>query len=145
MCCETGEKYLTLCVARQVKTSMMNYLQGLIAVMDPSDFVNTMDTRLAVSRIINWTMEPRNTEVRKVRHVCLSVCVSVLCLSVSLSACMVSVCLSVSFLSMCLSVCIMSVCLSALRQSVCLSASFLSVCLSVSCLSVCLSVHHVCL
>lgn len=49
---------------------MLNFLHGLITVMDPSDFVNTMDTRLAVSRIINWTMEPRNVDVRKVSRLC---------------------------------------------------------------------------
>ncbi|KAL8621733.1 hypothetical protein ACOMHN_061868 [Nucella lapillus] len=49
----------------KVKISMLNFLHGLITVMEPVDFVNTMDTRLAVSRIINWTMEPRNVEVRK--------------------------------------------------------------------------------
>ncbi|KAL8570188.1 hypothetical protein ACOMHN_030983 [Nucella lapillus] len=49
----------------KVKISMLNFLQGLVNIMDPSDFVNTMDTRLAVSRIINWTMEPRNVDVRK--------------------------------------------------------------------------------
>lgn len=49
----------------KVKIAMLNYLHALITIMDPTDFVNTMDTRLAVSRIINWTMEPRNVEVRK--------------------------------------------------------------------------------
>lgn len=49
----------------KVKTSMMNYLHALIVIMEPSDFVNTMDTRLAVSRIINWTVEPKNFDVRK--------------------------------------------------------------------------------
>jgi hypothetical protein len=50
----------------QVKSAMMHYLHALITIMDPADFVNTMDTRLAVSRIINWTVEPKNFEVRKV-------------------------------------------------------------------------------
>ncbi|XP_025078295.1 CLIP-associating protein 1-like isoform X6 [Pomacea canaliculata] len=49
----------------QVKIAMLNYLHSLIMCMEPSDFVNTMDTRLAISRIINWTMEPRNVDVRK--------------------------------------------------------------------------------
>ena len=48
---------------------MLNFLHSLITIMDPSDFVNTMDTRLAVSRIINWTMEPRNVDVRKVGRI----------------------------------------------------------------------------
>ncbi|XP_076456220.1 CLIP-associating protein 1-A-like isoform X4 [Babylonia areolata] len=55
----------------KVKISMLNYLQGLVTVMEPADFVNTMDTRLAVSRIINWTMEPRNVDVRKSAQVVL--------------------------------------------------------------------------
>ncbi|PVD35984.1 hypothetical protein C0Q70_02954 [Pomacea canaliculata] len=49
----------------KVKIAMLNYLHSLIMCMEPSDFVNTMDTRLAISRIINWTMEPRNVDVRK--------------------------------------------------------------------------------
>ncbi|KAI8725974.1 CLIP-associating protein 2 isoform X12, partial [Biomphalaria glabrata] len=48
-----------------VRVSVLNYLHSLIISMDPSDFVNTMDARLAVSKVISWTMEPRNADVRK--------------------------------------------------------------------------------
>lgn len=37
--------------------------------MDPTEFVNTSDTRLAVSRVITWMTEPKSAEVRKVRRV----------------------------------------------------------------------------
>lgn len=36
--------------------------------MDPTDFVNSSETRLAVSRIITWTTEPKSSDVRKVRQ-----------------------------------------------------------------------------
>ncbi|XP_055860574.1 CLIP-associating protein 1-like isoform X5 [Biomphalaria glabrata] len=49
----------------KVRVSVLNYLHSLIISMDPSDFVNTMDARLAVSKVISWTMEPRNADVRK--------------------------------------------------------------------------------
>lgn len=45
---------------------MLMYLHGLIQLMDPSDFSNSSDIRLAVSRIITWTTEPKSVEVRKV-------------------------------------------------------------------------------
>ena len=35
--------------------------------MDPQDFSNSSDIRLAVSRIITWTTEPKSVDVRKVR------------------------------------------------------------------------------
>ena len=44
----------------------MNYMHGLIMMMDPADFTNSSDTRLAVSRIITWTTEPKSVDVRKV-------------------------------------------------------------------------------
>ncbi|XP_048238503.1 CLIP-associating protein 1-like isoform X25 [Haliotis rufescens] len=50
---------------QKVKIAMLHYLNSLIIHMASSDFVNTMDVRLAVSRIITWTTEPKNTEVRK--------------------------------------------------------------------------------
>lgn len=43
----------------------MNYLHGLVLQMEASDFSNSSDTRLAVSRIITWTTEPKSVEVRK--------------------------------------------------------------------------------
>ncbi|RXM33991.1 CLIP-associating protein 1 [Acipenser ruthenus] len=36
--------------------------------MDPTDFVNSSETRLAVSRIITWTTEPKSSDVRKVHN-----------------------------------------------------------------------------
>ncbi|KAK2159523.1 hypothetical protein LSH36_151g01044 [Paralvinella palmiformis] len=49
----------------KVKVALLNYMHGLALLMDPSDFVNTSDTRLAVSRIITWTTEPKSVDVRK--------------------------------------------------------------------------------
>lgn len=40
--------------------------------MDPTDFINSSETRLAVSRIITWTTEPKSSDVRKVRPRCCS-------------------------------------------------------------------------
>lgn len=40
-------------------------MHGLGTLMDPGDFSNTSDTRLAVSRIITWTTEPKSVDVRK--------------------------------------------------------------------------------
>lgn len=34
--------------------------------MEAPDFVNSSETRLAVSRIITWTTEPKSSDVRKV-------------------------------------------------------------------------------
>jgi len=51
----------------QVKVSLLGYLHSLILLMMSDDFVNSSDTRLAVSRIITWTTEPKSVEVRKVR------------------------------------------------------------------------------
>lgn len=53
-------------VPLQVKLAMLNYLNVLVPCMDPSDFMNSSDTRLVVSRIVTWTNEPKNIEVRKV-------------------------------------------------------------------------------
>ncbi|XP_032242653.2 CLIP-associating protein 1-A isoform X3 [Nematostella vectensis] len=49
----------------KVKIAVLQYLQGLISLMDPSDFTNSGETRLAVSRIISWTTEPKSADVRK--------------------------------------------------------------------------------
>lgn len=49
----------------QTKQAMLNYLNGLVTVMEPSDFSNSSDTRLVVSRIITWTNEPKSVDVRK--------------------------------------------------------------------------------
>lgn len=50
----------------KVKAAILNYITALSAYMSASEFVNNSDTRLAVSRIITWTTEPKSTEVRKV-------------------------------------------------------------------------------
>lgn len=39
--------------------------------MDPTDFVNSSETRLAVSRIITWTTEPKSSDVRKAAQIVL--------------------------------------------------------------------------
>ncbi|XP_052805181.1 CLIP-associating protein 1-like isoform X3 [Mya arenaria] len=48
-----------------VKLAMLNYLSQLVPCMEPADFSNNSDSRLVVSRIITWTNEPKNTDVRK--------------------------------------------------------------------------------
>ena len=55
----------TFCAAHQVKVALLTYLHGLTLLMDPAEFQNTSDTRLAVSRIITWTTEPKSVDVRK--------------------------------------------------------------------------------
>ncbi|XP_053408715.1 CLIP-associating protein 1-like isoform X9 [Mercenaria mercenaria] len=49
----------------KVKLAMLNYLNTLVPCMQADDFTNSSDTRLVVSRIITWTNEPKNVEVRK--------------------------------------------------------------------------------
>ena len=48
-----------------MKTSLLQYTRGLIALMDASDFVNSTPIRLAVSRIVTWISEPKSADVRK--------------------------------------------------------------------------------
>ena len=50
----------------KVKVAILRYIEALARQMDPSDFVNSSETRLAVSRIITWTTEPKSSDVRKV-------------------------------------------------------------------------------
>lgn len=50
----------------KVKVAILRYIQALSRQMDPSDFTNSSETRLAVSRIITWTTEPKSSDVRKV-------------------------------------------------------------------------------
>lgn len=45
----------------------MKYIETLTLQMEPQDFVNSSETRLAVSRIITWTTEPKSSDVRKVQ------------------------------------------------------------------------------
>uniref|UniRef100_A0A8C2AHF2 Cytoplasmic linker associated protein 1 n=1 Tax=Cyprinus carpio TaxID=7962 RepID=A0A8C2AHF2_CYPCA len=49
----------------KVKVAILKYIESLARQMDPSDFVNSSETRLAVSRIITWTTEPKSSDVRK--------------------------------------------------------------------------------
>ncbi|XP_061898032.1 CLIP-associating protein 1-B-like isoform X5 [Entelurus aequoreus] len=52
----------------KVKVAILRYIEALARQMDPADFVNTSETRLAVSRIITWTTEPKSSDVRKTLH-----------------------------------------------------------------------------
>ncbi|XP_058868840.1 CLIP-associating protein 2-like isoform X7 [Acipenser ruthenus] len=49
----------------KVKVAILKYIETLAMQMDPGDFVNSSETRLAVSRIITWTTEPKSSDVRK--------------------------------------------------------------------------------
>lgn len=50
----------------KVKVAILRYIEALARQMDPADFFNSSETRLAVSRIITWTTEPKSSDVRKV-------------------------------------------------------------------------------
>ncbi|XP_051003188.1 CLIP-associating protein 1 isoform X1 [Acomys russatus] len=52
----------------KVKVAILKYIESLARQMDPTDFVNSSETRLAVSRIITWTTEPKSSDVRKSQH-----------------------------------------------------------------------------
>nr|XP_055072432.1 CLIP-associating protein 1a isoform X19 [Misgurnus anguillicaudatus] len=52
----------------KVKVAILKYIESLARQMDPGDFVNSSETRLAVSRIITWTTEPKSSDVRKTLH-----------------------------------------------------------------------------
>ncbi|XP_028427795.1 CLIP-associating protein 1-B isoform X7 [Perca flavescens] len=52
----------------KVKVAILRYIEALARQMDPGDFVNSSETRLAVSRIITWTTEPKSSDVRKTLH-----------------------------------------------------------------------------
>ncbi|XP_061096848.1 CLIP-associating protein 2-like isoform X12 [Conger conger] len=49
----------------KVKVAILKYIETLAMQMDAPDFVNSSETRLAVSRIITWTTEPKSADVRK--------------------------------------------------------------------------------
>ncbi|KAK5890842.1 hypothetical protein CesoFtcFv8_014324, partial [Champsocephalus esox] len=55
----------------KVKVAILKYIDTLARQMDPTDFVNSSETRLAVSRIITWTTEPKSSDVRKAAQVVL--------------------------------------------------------------------------
>ncbi|XP_069776813.1 CLIP-associating protein 2-like isoform X9 [Narcine bancroftii] len=48
----------------KVKVAILKYIETLTMQMDPADFVNSSETRLAVSRIITW-IEQKSSDVRK--------------------------------------------------------------------------------
>ncbi|KAM6899359.1 CLIP-associating protein 2 [Xenentodon cancila] len=50
---------------QKVKAAILRYIETLTLQMEAPDFVNSSETRLAVSRIITWTTEPKSSEVRK--------------------------------------------------------------------------------
>ncbi|XP_069791011.1 CLIP-associating protein 1a isoform X3 [Narcine bancroftii] len=56
----------------KVKVAILKYIERLARQMDPADFVNSSETRLAVSRIITWTNEPKSSDLRKTVHSWLS-------------------------------------------------------------------------
>uniref|UniRef100_A0A8C3AJR2 Cytoplasmic linker associated protein 1a n=1 Tax=Cyclopterus lumpus TaxID=8103 RepID=A0A8C3AJR2_CYCLU len=65
---QTQTPNLKLCVGR---VAILKYIESLARQMDPTDFVNSSETRLAVSRIITWTTEPKSSDVRKAAQVVL--------------------------------------------------------------------------
>ncbi|XP_072556364.1 CLIP-associating protein 1a isoform X1 [Paramormyrops kingsleyae] len=52
----------------KVKVAILKYIESLARQMNHADFVNSSETRLAVSRIITWTTEPKSSDVRKTLH-----------------------------------------------------------------------------
>ncbi|XP_056611255.1 CLIP-associating protein 1a isoform X22 [Triplophysa dalaica] len=55
----------------KVKVAILKYIESLVRHMDPADFVNSSETRLAVSRIITWTTEPKSSDVRRAAQIVL--------------------------------------------------------------------------
>ncbi|XP_077363613.1 CLIP-associating protein 2 isoform X7 [Festucalex cinctus] len=49
----------------KVKVAILRYIETLTLQMEAPDFVNSSETRLAVSRIITWTTDPKSSDVRK--------------------------------------------------------------------------------
>ncbi|XP_044293994.1 CLIP-associating protein 1 isoform X2 [Varanus komodoensis] len=52
----------------KVKVAILKYIESLARQMDPTDFINSSEAKLAVSRIITWTTEPKSSDVRKTMH-----------------------------------------------------------------------------
>ncbi|CAF1047755.1 unnamed protein product [Rotaria sordida] len=50
----------------KVKEILLRYLQQLIQHMEPVDITNNTDIRVALSKIINWSSEPKSVEMRKI-------------------------------------------------------------------------------
>ncbi|XP_048341876.1 CLIP-associating protein 1 isoform X6 [Sphaerodactylus townsendi] len=55
----------------KVKVAILKYIESLARQMDPTDFVNSSEAKLAVSRIITWTTEPKSSDVRKAAEIVL--------------------------------------------------------------------------
>ena len=50
----------------KAKEIVLRYLQQIIQNMEPVDIANNADIRIALSKIINWSSEPKSVEMRKV-------------------------------------------------------------------------------
>nr|CAB3231466.1 CLIP-associating protein 2 [Phallusia mammillata] len=50
----------------KIKVALLHYMLELTSMMEMKEITNTSDTRLAVSRIITWTTEPKSHDVRRV-------------------------------------------------------------------------------
>uniref|UniRef100_H2Z9Q0 TOG domain-containing protein n=1 Tax=Ciona savignyi TaxID=51511 RepID=H2Z9Q0_CIOSA len=50
----------------KVKVALLHHMLDLTGVMKAQDISNTSDNRLAISRIITWTTEPKSQDVRKI-------------------------------------------------------------------------------
>ena len=53
----------------KVKEILLRYFQLIIQHMEPVDITNNADIRIFLSKIINWSSEPKSLEMRKVRQV----------------------------------------------------------------------------
>ncbi|CAF3365569.1 unnamed protein product [Rotaria sp. Silwood1] len=49
----------------KAKEILLRYLQQIIQQMEPVDIANNADIRIALSKIINWSSEPKSLEMRK--------------------------------------------------------------------------------
>ncbi|XP_056877418.1 CLIP-associating protein 2 isoform X21 [Takifugu flavidus] len=63
--CSLDEQAAAWSQSSQVKVAILRYIETLTLQMEAPDFVNSSETRLAVSRIITWTTEPKSSDVRK--------------------------------------------------------------------------------
>lgn len=50
----------------KVKEILLRYFQQIIQHMEPVDITNNSDIRVTLSKIINWSNEPKSAEMRKV-------------------------------------------------------------------------------
>lgn len=48
----------------QVKLQYLNYLHQLMQQMEMGEFINSVDTRSAIAKIITWVEEPKSADVR---------------------------------------------------------------------------------